>query len=81
VRFSHWLKLGGLAMSDTAGPAPAALEAGHSQCIEWYHEGQSCIVEANGVRVEVRFVGRKGRRARIAIIAPAGAGFQAVEPA
>jgi hypothetical protein len=57
------------------------LSAGHRQCIEWYHEGQTRVVEVNGVRIEVRFTGRKGRRARIAIVAPEGAVFQAVERA
>ncbi len=57
------------------------VETGHSQCVEWYHEGQSRVVEANGVRIEVRFIGRKGRRGRIAIVAPQGAAFQAVERA
>lgn len=53
-------------------------ETGHSQCVEWYHEGQSRVVDLNGVRIEVRFIGRKGRRGRIAIVAPLGAAFQAV---
>ena len=57
----------------------AAAEAGRSQCIDWYHEGQTRLVEANGVRIEVRFVGRKGRRARIAIVAPPGAAFRDAE--
>jgi hypothetical protein len=51
-----------------------------SQCIDWYAEGEERSVEADGVRVVVRFVGRKGRRARIAIIAPAGAAFQSLDP-
>ena len=50
-------------------PNGTSPEAGHSQSIEWYHEGQARIVEANGLRIEVRFIGRKGRRGRIAIIA------------
>lgn len=69
-------------MSDTVlrpDTTRAAVEVGHSQCIEWYHEGQTRIVEVDGVRIEVRFVGRKGRRARIAIIAPPGAAFLATE--
>ena len=53
-------------------------EVDRSQCVEWYHEGQSRVVDANGVRIEVRFIGRKGRRGRIAIVAPLGAAFQAV---
>ena len=46
-----------------------------AQSIEWYAEGQARVVEVGGVRITVRFVGRKGRRARIAITAPAGATF------
>jgi hypothetical protein len=46
-----------------------------SQCIDWYAEGESRIVEVDGVRLVVRFVGRKGRRGRIAIQAPPGAAF------
>ncbi len=69
-------------MSDApfrTGPMPAACEAGHSQCIEWYHEGQTRVVDVNGVRIEVRYIGRKGRRARIAIVAPPGAAFLTTE--
>ena len=47
-----------------------------SQCIDWYSEGEERIVEADGVQVVVRFVGRKGRRGRIAITAPPGAAFR-----
>ena len=46
--------------------------------IDWYHPGQSRTVEVSGVEVTVRFVGRKGRRGRIAITAPAGAAFHAL---
>jgi hypothetical protein len=49
------------------------------QSIDWYHEGQSRIVDVDGIRVTVRFIGRKGRRARIAITGPAGAVFRAVD--
>jgi hypothetical protein len=52
------------------GPSPAT-----SRCVDWFHEGETKVVEANGVRVIVRFIGRKGRRGRIAIEAPAGAVF------
>ena len=48
-----------------------------STCIDWFSEGQARVVEVGGVRVTIRFVGRKGRRARIAIEAPAGAVFRA----
>jgi len=44
-----------------------------TQSIDWYAPGQSRTVEIDGVQVTVRFVGRNGRRARIAIVAPAGA--------
>jgi len=47
-----------------------------STSIDWYSQGQSRIVECNGVRMTVRFVGRKGRRGRIKIEAPAGAVFR-----
>ena len=50
-----------------------------SQCIDWYAEGEERIVEAGGVRIAVRFVGRKGRRGRIAITAPPGAAFHACD--
>jgi hypothetical protein len=47
-----------------------------SQSIDWYSEGESRTVEVEDVRVEVRYVGRKGRRGRIAITAPPGAAFR-----
>lgn len=43
--------------------------------IDWYAVGQCRTVDANGVRVVIRFVGRQGRRARIAITAPNGSTF------
>ena len=49
------------------------------QSIDWYHEGQSRTVDVDGMSVTVRFIGRKGRRARIAITGPAGAVFRAVD--
>ena len=50
--------------------------AHESRSIEWYAEGQTRAVEIHGVRITVRLVGRKGRRARIAITAPVGAAFR-----
>ena len=47
-----------------------------SRSIDWYAEGEERIVEAEGIRIVVRFVGRKGRRGRIAITAPPGAAFE-----
>jgi hypothetical protein len=56
---------------------PAREVAPTSQSIDWYAEGEARDVDVAGVRVTVRFVGRKGRRARIAITGPAGALFTA----
>jgi hypothetical protein len=50
-----------------------------SQCIDWYAEGESRVVEIGDVQVIVRCVGRKGRRARIAITAPPGAAFRSLD--
>ena len=47
-----------------------------SQSVEWYSEGEERTVEVGGVQVTVRFVGRKGRRGRICVVAPAGAVFR-----
>jgi hypothetical protein len=51
------------------------------QSIDWYAEGESRVVQIGDVRIEVRMVGRGGRRARIAISAPAGAEFSDNEKA
>lgn len=48
-------------------------------CVDWYSEGESRTVEVNEVRVVVRLVGRKGRRGRIVLEAPTGAGFLAAD--
>lgn len=50
-----------------------------STSIDWCAEGESRVVEVDGVRVTIRFVGRKGRRARIASTAAAGAVFRSEE--
>ena len=50
-----------------------------SQCIDWYAEGEAREVAVAGVCVIVRFVGRKGRRARIAITGPSGAVFRSLD--
>ena len=55
---------------------PSATQHRTSTCIDWYAEGQVRVVEVDGIQVTVRFVGRKGRRARIVIEAPAGAVFR-----
>jgi hypothetical protein len=59
-------------------PSPA--DAGPvCQSIDWYHPGQSRTLDVGGMQITVRFVGRKGRRGRIAITAPAGAAFHALD--
>lgn len=45
------------------------------QLVDWYAQGESHTVEVDGVCIVIRLVGRKGRRARIAITAPPGARF------
>jgi hypothetical protein len=50
-----------------------------SMSIDWYSEGQSRTVECGGQTVVIRFVGRKGRRGRIVIVAPAGAVFRTID--
>ena len=49
-----------------------------SQSIDWYSEGESRVVEVGDVRIEVRFVGRKGRQGRIAIVGPPGTTYRSV---
>jgi hypothetical protein len=66
---------------DDVAPEPAGDPDETRSCrsIEWYSEGQERIIDVGGVRVTVRFVGRRGRRARIAITAPPGAVFSAAD--
>jgi hypothetical protein len=48
------------------------------QSIDWYSEGESRVVEVGDVSIEVRFVGRKGRQGRIAIVGPPGTTYRSV---
>jgi hypothetical protein len=50
-----------------------------SQTIDWYRNGECRTVTIGGVLVTIRFVGRKGRRGRIAISAPLGAVFRSAD--
>jgi hypothetical protein len=74
-------------MSDTvedrnaATPGHQGLPPSVSKSVEWYHEGDERTVEAGGIQITVRFVGRRGRRGRIAITAPPGATFQTSDQA
>jgi hypothetical protein len=47
--------------------------------IDWFAEGQILAVEVDGVVVTIRYLTRKGRRARIAIAAPSGAVFRSLD--
>lgn len=51
-----------------------------SQSTSWFAEGEAIRVWVGETEVVVRFLGRKGRRARISISAPAGAQFQELHP-
>jgi hypothetical protein len=64
---------------DTAPPNKRLTSPATSQSIDWYQEGQTRIVRVDGVEVRVRFIGRKGRRARILLEAPPGAMFETGE--
>ena len=57
---------------------PAREARATSKSIDWYAEGQSRVVDVAGVQITVRFIGRKGRRGRIEIEAPAGAVFRSL---
>ena len=64
-------------MSTNSEPKPSATcpertDESVVQHIDWYAPGESRSFVVDGVRVEVRFVGRKGRRGRIAVVGPAG---------
>lgn len=39
------------------------------ELVDWFSQGESCSLQIGGTSVEVRFIGRKGRRARIAVSA------------
>jgi hypothetical protein len=60
-------------------PNRVRVPANTSQSVDWYAEGEERTVDAGGVQIAVRFVGRKGRRGRIAITAPPGAVFRACD--
>jgi hypothetical protein len=65
------------ALSVPALTAPARPH--FSQSIDWYSDGESRTIFASGVQITVRFISRKGRRARIAISGPAGAVFRVLD--
>jgi hypothetical protein len=58
----------------TPTPVNPSWDGNSLECltIDWYSPGQMRIVEIGGVPIEIRFVGRRGRRGRIAITAPSG---------
>jgi hypothetical protein len=64
---------------DSTDDNRSAAESRPASLIDWYSEGETRVVEIGGVRITVRFVGRKGRRGRIKIQAPGGAVFWGVD--
>ena len=67
------------ALANQQKPSTESRPDACSQSIDWYSEGESRLVEVGGVCVEIRFVGRKGRKGRISILAPMGATFRDLE--
>lgn len=47
--------------------------------VDWYAQGDAQVVEIDGKQIVVLLVGRKGRRARISIVAPETATFATPE--
>ena len=46
---------------------PTILCTGQAHCTEWYSQGESMAFHVGDAILLVRFVGRKGRRARISV--------------
>lgn len=58
-------------MDFTEKPAENA-NSGHGEpvrIVDWLSQGESCELKVGGVQFVVRFIGRKGRRARISVVA------------
>jgi hypothetical protein len=68
------------ATSCSAAPTPMDrpdnASVARSRSTDWYSEGQSRVVRIGNEEIVVTFLGRKGRRARVKIEAPAGAYFE-----
>jgi hypothetical protein len=47
--------------------SPAVTAEGRVHSIDWYAPGQSRVFEIANVRIVIRLVDRKGRRARVAV--------------
>lgn len=58
-------------------PTPA--DGKNVESTTWFSPGQSRSVLVNGIEIVVRFVGRKGRRGRICVTAPAESIFVEAE--
>jgi hypothetical protein len=58
--------------------APTNAAMARSRSTDWYAEGQARVVRIGSLRIVVTFLGRKGRRARVKIEAPAGAEFESL---
>jgi hypothetical protein len=60
---------------DSNSPQADNASGARSRSTDWYSEGQGRVVRVGSLRIVVTFLGRKGRRARVKIEAPAGAEF------
>lgn len=67
-------------MTDQPNNSPRAEAKPRSQCTSWFAEGEALRVIVGEAEVLVRYQGRKGRKARISITAPAGAQFEEAPP-
>lgn len=64
---------------DSPTTNPDSANAPRSRLIDWFAEGQAVAVEFEGIVITMHYLGRKGRRARIAITGPAGAVYRALD--
>jgi hypothetical protein len=60
---------------NVAADEQTPMSAPTSRLIDWYAIGQGCKIEIEGKTVRFHVVGQKGRRVRIAVVAPPAATF------
>jgi hypothetical protein len=58
-----------------ANEQPVTKPPTSSNMIAWFAVGQTCEIAIGGVRVSICLIGQKGRRSRLAVVAPPGATF------
>ena len=69
-----------MTLGHSCDPIHSVIASRPAQLIDWFPEGQLLAVEFGGLVVTVKYVNRKGRRARIAVTGPAGTTFRVIEP-